>query len=151
MRFSRFTVGSAVSTTVSQLVLTGTYGWLGAGAAVASSLAFLAGAIPAFLINWHWTWGRRGRPDVIRELVPYLVITIGGGFAATSLTALADRFIDPLISGRAWQTVVLDGVYLASYGLLFVIKFALLNRTLAPGRGQRDEPDIDVAGAGSPA
>jgi len=130
IRFSKFTAGSAVSTTVSQLVLTTTYGWIGVGATLATVLAFVAGAVPAFLINWHWTWGRRGRPALVREVMPYLMITIGGGFAATSLTAVAERLVVPLATGRVWQTVVVDAAYLASYGVLFVVKFALLDRTL---------------------
>lgn len=134
VRFSRFTVGSGVSTLLSQVTLTGLYGLGMANAPSAAVLAFVAGAIPNALINWRWTWGRHGRPTVVRELMPYLAVTVGGGVAATLLTTAADRALAPLVTDRAWHTVVLDLAYLSSYAALFVVKFALLDRIL------RDRP-----------
>ena len=130
IRFSIFTVGSVCSTLISQLVLTAVYWGGGKGAAYASLLAFVAGAIPNFLINWHFTWGRRGRPALVSELLPYLAIVIGGGLAATAMTTLADHLLTPLLSGRGGRTIALDLVYLSSYALFFVVKFALLNKVM---------------------
>jgi putative flippase GtrA len=134
VRFSRFTVGSVVSTLLSQATLTGLYGLGMANATEAAVVAFVAGAIPNFLINWRWTWGRHGRPALVRELVPYLAVIIGGGVTATLLTTVTDRMMGPLVTDRAWHTVVLDVAYLSSYALLAVAKFALLDRIL------RDRP-----------
>ena len=130
IRFSIFTVGSVCSTLLSQLVLTAVYWGGGEGAAYASVLAFVAGAIPNFLINWHFTWGRRGRPALAGELLPYLAIVIGGGLAATALTTIADHLLTPLLVGRGDRTIALDVVYLSSYALFFMIKFALLNKVM---------------------
>jgi putative flippase GtrA len=121
-------VGSVASTVLSQLTLTGLF-WLGGvNATTASILAFVAGAIPNFVLNWRWAWGRSGRPAVLAELAPYLAIIIGGGLAATALTTLTDHVLGPLIAERGARTIVLDIAYLSSYGLLFVIKFALMDR-----------------------
>lgn len=147
IRFSRYTVGSLVSTVASQLTLTGLYGLGGMNATTASILAFAAGAIPSFVINWHWTWGRQGRPTLLRELAPYLVIIIGGGLAATALTEATEWLVAPLITSRGWRTIVLDLAYLSSYGALFVVKFALLNRVL--GSRRRDAAQVTRAGEAS--
>ena len=128
LRFSKFTAGSIVSTILSQVALTGLYGWGHVDVTIASLVAFVVGAIPNFLINWKWTWGRNGRPALVRELVPYIAVIVGGGLAATALTTLTDHVLAPLITDHAWRTVFLDGAYLASYALLFVVKFALLNK-----------------------
>ncbi|HVV23170.1 MAG TPA: GtrA family protein [Pseudonocardiaceae bacterium] len=128
MRFSKFTAGSVFSTLLSQAVLTGMFGWGHTSATVASLAAFVAGAIPNFLINWKWTWGRNGRPALVRELVPYIAIIVGGGLAATGLTTLTDHVLAPLVTDRAWRTVTLDAAYLSSYAILFVLKFALLDK-----------------------
>jgi putative flippase GtrA len=128
IRFSKFTVGSVVSTLLSQVTLTGLYGLGMANATAAAVLAFIAGAIPAFIINWWWTWGRHGRPALVRELVPYLAVIIGGGLAATLLSTVTDHALAPLVTDRAWRTVALNAAYLSSYALLFVVKFALLDR-----------------------
>ncbi|HWC81979.1 MAG TPA: GtrA family protein [Pseudonocardiaceae bacterium] len=150
IRFSIFTVGSVVSTLISQLVLTLMYWGGGHGAALASVAAFIAGAIPNFLINWRFTWGRRGRPALLAELLPYLAIVIGGGLAATALTTIADHFLTPLLTARGGRTIVLDVVYLASYALFFVLKFALLNKVFTRSRtAPRAQSPEQAAGGGS--
>ena len=116
------------SSSTFQVALTGLYGYGHVNVTIASLVAFVVGAIPNFLINWKWTWGRNGRPALVRELVPYIAVIVGGGLAATALTTLTDHVLAPLITDRAWRTVFLDGAYLASYALLFVVKFALLNK-----------------------
>ena len=106
-RLGQFAVGSVVSTIVSQATLFGFYNWVHATAWESSAAAFVAGAIPAFLINWHWTWSRTGKPALFTELLPYLLITFTGGLAATGLTTLADKLINPLIEGRGGRSLVL--------------------------------------------
>ena len=84
VRFSKFAAGSVAATVLSQLTLTGLF-WLGGvNATTASLVAFVAGAIPNFVVNWKWTWGRSGRPALVRELLPYIAIVVGGGLAATA-------------------------------------------------------------------
>jgi putative flippase GtrA len=116
------------ATVLSQLTLTGLF-WLGGvNATTASLVAFVAGAIPNFIVNWKWTWGRSGRPAVLRELLPYIAIIVGGGLAATALTTLTDHVLAPLVTDRGARTITLDIAYLSSYAILFVLKFALLDR-----------------------
>lgn len=128
VRFSKYAVGSVGATVLSQLTLTGLFGLGGVNATVASLTAFVVGAIPNFVLNWTWTWGRSGRPALVRELLPYLAIVIGGGLVATGLTTLTDHVLAPLLAERAARTVVLDLAYLSSYAVLFVLKFALMDR-----------------------
>jgi putative flippase GtrA len=128
VRFSKFAAGSVAATVLSQLTLTGLF-WLGGvNATTASLVAFVAGAIPNFVVNWKWTWGRSGRPALVRELLPYIAIIVGGGLAATALTTLTDHVLAPLVTDRGARTITLDIAYLSSYAILFVLKFALLDR-----------------------
>lgn len=140
IRFSKFTASSILSTLLSQATLTGLYGWGHTSATIASLVAFVVGAIPNFLINWKWTWRRNGRPALVRELLPYVVIIVAGGLAATGLTTLTDHVIAPLLTNHVWRTVILDIVYLASYAVLFVVKFALLNKVFAIRRQSDGTP-----------
>jgi putative flippase GtrA len=140
LRFSRFTAGSLVSTLLSQGTLTALYGWLHTSATTAGLVAFVVGAIPNFAINWKWTWGRAGRPALIKELLPYLAIIIGSGLAATALTSLTDHVLAPLVTDHGWRTLTLNAAYLASYALLFVVKFALLDKVFGKGRKKNPEP-----------
>jgi putative flippase GtrA len=124
------------ATLLSQLTLTGLF-WLGGvNATTASLLAFVAGAIPNFVVNWKWTWGRSGRPALLRELLPYIAIITGGGLAATALTTLTDHVLAPLVTDRGARTITLDIAYLSSYAILFVLKFALLDRVFGARRSK---------------
>jgi putative flippase GtrA len=134
VRFSKFAAGSVAATVLSQLTLTGLF-WLGGvNATTASLVAFVAGAIPNFIVNWKWTWGRSGRPALLRELLPYIAIIVGGGLAATALTTLTDHVLAPLVTDRGARTITLDIAYLSSYAILFVLKFALLDRVFRRGK-----------------
>jgi putative flippase GtrA len=134
VRFSKFAAGSVAATVLSQLTLTGLF-WLGGvNATTASLVAFVAGAIPNFVVNWKWTWGRSGRPALLRELLPYIAIIVGGGLAATALTTLTDHVLAPLVTDRGARTITLDIAYLSSYAILFVLKFALLDRVFRRGK-----------------
>ncbi|HEY1570720.1 MAG TPA: GtrA family protein [Pseudonocardiaceae bacterium] len=150
VRFSKFTVGSIVATLLSQATLVGLYGWGHTNATIASVVAIVVGAIPAFLINWKWTWGRDGRPSLVREVLPYVVIIAAGGLAATGLTTLTDHVIAPLVTtNHAWRTVILDVVYVGSYAALYVVKFALLNKVFTTHKQPDDQQEKAAAGQGA--
>lgn len=104
------------------------FGVLAASAMVSGTVAFLAGAVPNFLIHRFWTW-RRGGPVGIRgELVPYLAVIIFSGLVAIGITAGVDRLIGETIHDRALRTLVVAVAFNASYLPLFILKFALLDR-----------------------
>src|SRR5258706_6906270 len=89
VRVSRYTVASIVAFATSEVVLLVTFGTGLLDASVASVVAFVAGAIPNYLLNRRWVWGQRGRVRVGRELVPYIAISLVTLIAAAAATGLA--------------------------------------------------------------
>lgn len=126
--FTRFAVGTVVSTTCSQLTLVLLFGVLDASAAVSGAVAFVAGAIPNFLIHRFWTWRRSGPVGMRRELVPYLAVITFSGLMAVGITTGVDRLLGHAIADHALRTAVIAVVYGLSYLPVFVLKFALLDR-----------------------
>lgn len=126
--FTRFAAGSAVGTVCSQLTFLLLFGLMGTPAAVSGAAAFLAGAVPNFVIHRFWTWRRSGRVGVRREIAPYLAVIALNGLVATGVTAGTDRLVGGSIDDHAVRTVVLAVIFGASYVLLFVLKFAVLDR-----------------------
>lgn len=140
IRLARFTVASAIATGLSQLVLLSVY-WMGlTDAAAASTLAFLAGSVPHFLMVRYWAWRDTDPGRLPRQLTTYFTVTLAGGVASILLTTLAEQLLLPLVSGQGWQAVVLTLSYLAASGPVFLIKFALFDRVFA-NRAQRANPD----------
>jgi putative flippase GtrA len=138
--FTRFTVGSAVATAASQLAFLLLFGILGASAAVSGAVAFAVGAVPNFVISRCWTWQRTGRVGVRSELVPYLAVITVNGLLATGGAVGIDRLLGSTITDHAARTVVLATAFGAGYVLLFVLKFALLDRLVfaAPAAAEAD-------------
>jgi putative flippase GtrA len=152
LRFIRFSAASAVSTVASQLTLTGLYALGGSGPTMAGVLAFCAGAVPNYLLNRWWAWRRRGRPALRAELLPYAAVLLGGGLVAVGLTTAVGLLVEPAIQDRAVRAVLLGGAYQGSFALLFVVKFAVLDRVVFR-RDQADsaEPAPADPGDGPPA
>jgi len=140
IRLARFTVASAIATAISQLVLLTVY-WAGlTDAAAASTLAFLAGSVPHFLMVRYWAW-RDTEPGRLRhQLTTYFTVTLVGGVASIALTTLAELLLVPLVSGQGWRAVVLTLSYLAASGPVFLVKFALFDRAFT-NRAQRAYDD----------
>lgn len=137
-RLGRAAATSVAATVVSQIVLL-TVLTTGGVPVLASTLAWAAGAVLNFLVTRRWVWGRTGRPRVRRELLPYLVVIGLGGLASIGLTTLSGSLLTPLNLPHVWWVVLVDGAYVASYALVFVVKFTLLDR-LVFGRAAARTP-----------
>ncbi len=126
--FTRFAAGTVVSTACSQLTLVLLFGVLDASATVSGAVAFVAGAVPNFLIHRYWTWRRSGPVGMRQELLPYLAVITVGGLVAIGITVVVDRLIGGAIEDHAVRTAVIAVVYGMSYLPAFVLKFVLLDR-----------------------
>jgi putative flippase GtrA len=112
----------------SQVAFVLLFGVLAASATVSGAVAFVAGAVPNFLIHRYWTWRRSGPVEIRRELLPYLAVIILSGLVAIGVTAGVDRLIGETIDDRAMRTVIVAVAFNASFVPLFILKFALLDR-----------------------
>ncbi|QRP49022.1 GtrA family protein [Amycolatopsis sp. FDAARGOS 1241] len=126
-RFFRAATSSVAATLLSQAALL-TVLALGGAPWLASAFAFAAGAVLNFFLTRRWVWGRRGRPEVGRELLPYVVVISLGGLASVGLTTLTGHLLAPLALPHVWWVVLIDGAYVFSYALVFLVKFTMLDR-----------------------
>ena len=125
------------SSVIAGLISEGTFAlcfWLGSSATVASLIAFVAGAVPNYLMNRYWAWQRRDRIGGARELVPYLVIIVSTALLATLITNGADALVRGRIESHLARTVLVSAAFLATYGVMFVLKFVLFDRLIFAGR-----------------
>jgi putative flippase GtrA len=117
-----------VSTACSQLTFVLLFGVLQASAATSGAAAFLAGAIPNFVIHRFWTWRRSGPLGMRRELLPYLAVITFSGLVAIGITTGVDRLVGTALHDHVVHTAVIAIVFSLSYVPVFVLKFALLDR-----------------------
>jgi putative flippase GtrA len=146
----RYAAGSGVATACSEGVFLIVYGPFGGSSTLASVLAWLAGAIPNFWLNRNWAWGRSGRPDLVREVLPYVAIILATLGLAVLATGAADRALQDTSISAEGRTLVVGGTFLLVYVAVFVVRFLLLDRLFgssgaAASRGGRDDADHQEA------
>ncbi|MQA01400.1 MAG: hypothetical protein GEV07_01300 [Streptosporangiales bacterium] len=139
VKLSKYTAGSVIATICSEVAFLFVYGVVGAGSTAATVLGWLAGAVPNYFLNRNWTWGRKGRHDLLREVLPYVaIVLVTVGLA--SLSTHAASILVPKVTSIHWLEVGLVGaVFLATYAVLFAGRFVLLDRLFRP-RSRRQVP-----------
>ena len=126
-RLVKFAAVSVVAVVVNQSTLLITFGLLHWPARSANLTAFVMSTIPSFELNRRWTWRRAGRTHVRRELAPFWILAIVGLAASDQATRFAARASEEVAS-RPIRTLVVMMASLATYGVLWLVKFALLDR-----------------------
>ncbi len=128
----RYTAVSAISALISVVILTVVYGVLRLWTEVWSVLFsnVLAG-IPSYLLNRQWVWGKSGRSHVWREILPFWITSLTGiGFALVTASLAHDYAVSHDLHHLA-RTVLVVGANVAAFGIVWLIKFAILNRVFA--------------------
>ena len=137
--WAKYSAASVVATVLSQVAFALCY-WFGTAPIVATSVAWVCGTVPSYLMNRRWTWGHSGRAG--RDLLPYAIIVVTSAVLAGLVTTLTDNAVDGRITSHLWRTVVVTGSYLGTYGVLFILKFVLFDRYVfaKPAAAGADDP-----------
>jgi len=139
-RVLRYGAGSVVATVCSQTTFLVLYGPLAASTTLASVCAWFAGAVPNYWLNRSWTWSRRGRPSLRRELLPYAAIIAGTLGLAIVATAAGAAALDGTSVSHGARTFLVAGIYFSVYAVMFVFRFLMFDRLFASGEGRRVRP-----------
>ncbi len=132
LKVLRYTMVSIISALTSLVILTIVYGVLGLWNEVVSTLfANVMAGFPSYYLNRRWVWRKGGRSHVWREVLPFWVMSITGiGFALYTAT-LARNFADSHHLQHLGRTVLVVGANVAAFGILWLLKFLILNRLFA--------------------
>jgi putative flippase GtrA len=120
-------------------------------AGLAGAVGWLAGAAVSYVVS-RWAWERKGRPDLLRETLPFWLISLCVGVVLTVTSKLAHAEARALGLHRLEEVVFAQGLYLAANCVTFVIRFVIFHYVLfadresgAPGRGTgAEEPAEQV-------
>jgi len=117
-------------------------------AGFAGAIGWLAGAAVSYVAS-RWAWERKGRPQLLRETLPFWAISLGVGVVLTLTSKFAHAEARSLGLHR-WQEVLFaQGLYLAANCVTFVIRFLIFHYFLFADRGA--EAAVRGSGAGEPA
>jgi putative flippase GtrA len=122
---------SVISALTSLVILTIVFGVLRLWGEVVSTLfANIMAGIPSYL-NRRWVWGKSGRSHIWRELLPFWVMSITGIGFALYTASLAHNFAHAHHLQHLPRTILVVGANIAAFGILWFLKFLVLNRLFA--------------------
>ncbi len=91
-------------------------------AVVANVVAVSLGAIPGYLLNRSWVWGRKDSHSVRDEILPFWLYNLAGLAISSTLVTLADLW---------WtSTALVMSANLAAFAALWLGKFFVLEKIL---------------------
>jgi putative flippase GtrA len=122
MRQVRFVMVSAVSVPFSQAVFLLCKEGIELNGTTSNLIAVTLACIPSYLLNRYWVWGKRGRNHFWREVFPFWAMAALGLVLSTIFVWFVDQRTD--------VTVFLMAANLSAFGLLYIVKFLLLDRVL---------------------
>jgi putative flippase GtrA len=126
LKIWRYGAGSIVAFVTSGVAFYICIDLFGLGAITCSVIAFVAGAIPNWILNRRWAWQKRGREGVGRETTLYVVVSVISLVASavvTKLTALAAAN-----AGHFWRSALVTLSYLFSVVVLSALKYLAYDR-----------------------
>ncbi|MDP8988255.1 MAG: GtrA family protein [Actinomycetota bacterium] len=127
----RYSLVSVVAVAVSQVVLLVCNGLLDWAPVPSNVTAVAIGSVPSYALNRAWVWGKRGRNDVWREVVPFWAFAFSGLAFSTLLVYLAARWSDAVL--------VVNAANLTAFGILWVAKYFFLDSLLFSVAGDDSE------------
>ncbi len=125
----RYTMVSVISALTSLAILTIVFGVLQLWGEVVSTLfSNIMAGIPSYYLNRRWVWGKGGRSHIWRELLPFWVMSITGIGFALYTASLAQHFANTHHLQHLARTALVVGANIAAFGILWIVKFLILNR-----------------------
>jgi putative flippase GtrA len=122
---ARYTAVSAVAVVVTQSMLVLFNGVLGVGPVLSNLLAVSVSAVPAFILNKRWVWGKGGRAHVRREVLPFWGFTLLGLGISSGLGVVAH--------GLSEGTLAVMAANFLGFGVVWVAKFLFLDALIFGG------------------
>ena len=135
-RFSRFVPVAIVSFAVSEAVVVSLV-WFGH---VTGGLAGLAGWFSGALVSYvlsRWAWERKGRPHLLKETLPFWLVSVGAAIVLSSATHFAGLWATEMNLSHSERTLFVATAYFVANCLTFITRFAIFHYLLFADRGSR--------------
>src|SRR5579863_5932415 len=139
VRFGRFAVAALAAFVTTEIVFTICAGPLGLSATWATLVAWFSGALVSYILS-RWAWKRKGRPSLLKETLPFWVVSA----MVIAILTLANKFgyhsAGWMRLTGAERVLYLDAVYgVANLGT-FELRFLFFHYVLFAGSPGRPAP-----------
>jgi putative flippase GtrA len=141
IRFGRFAVAAIAAFATTEIVFTICAGPLALSATWATLLGWLAGALVSYILS-RWAWKRKGRPNLLKETLPFWVVSAMVIVVLTLATKFGYHSATWIHLRGAERVLYLDAIYgVANLGT-FVLRFLFFHYVLFAGSAGRPAPAV---------
>lgn len=119
----RYTLTSVISVVISQIILAFCFMALGMAAKTSNITAVSISAVPSYVLNRRWAWGKRGKSHLWKEVVPFWALALLGLAFSTWAADWAETRFDR-------NALAVNIAALGAFGILWVGKFVIFNEVL---------------------
>jgi putative flippase GtrA len=145
IRFTRFIRVAIAALAMSELTLAVCDGVFHLTATPAAVASWFTGAVVSYLLS-RWAWERKGKPDVLRETLPFWVVSAIVVVLLTLSTKLGYHFANQMHLHGAKHVAFVGLIYLVANFITFMIRFVIFHYVLfadAPTAGTGPEGAAD--------
>lgn len=128
-QFVRFAMVAVVSLGASEIALFAFIGPLHLTGGVSGVSAAIVGAIVSYFLS-RWAWGRKGRPNVLRETIPFWLVSVGAWVVLGLATKLGLYVAHTLDLHHLKRHLVVGGIYFLANCVTFMIRFLIFHYVL---------------------
>jgi putative flippase GtrA len=147
-RFLRFVPVSLAAVITGQLVLLMLTGPLNLDGFAPGVLASMAAAGVSYILS-RWAWERKGKPDVLRETLPFWAVSIACWIILGLTTDYANSWAKSVDIHHWERHLIVNGAYLVMNCITFVCRFLIFHYALFANRG--DPPTAGLTSGGQAA
>jgi putative flippase GtrA len=136
----RYTLTSVISVVISQSILAFTFGALHWTARSANITAVAISAVPSYVLNRRWAWGKRGKSHFWKEVAPFWILA----FLGLAFSTWAADWAETEFNRNA---IAVNLAALGAFGVLWVGKFIVFIEILFKHHHEvlEDAPALDGA------
>jgi hypothetical protein len=133
VQFARFAGAALAALTATEIVLTVANGVFHLTSTPAALVSWFAGAVVSYALS-RWAWRRTGRPDVLRETIPFWAISAAVIVVLTLANKAGYRSAAWLHLTGAGHVLWVDFIWLLANSGTFLLRFAVFHYVLFSDR-----------------
>ncbi len=109
---------------------------IGVSTTACSVVAFVAGAVPNWILSRRWAWEIKGRVNFGREICGYVLVSALTLLASSEATAWTQHQVQTIPSHYGIRVALVTGSYLGVFAALFLIRFVIYEHWIFSGRSR---------------
>jgi putative flippase GtrA len=140
-RFTRFIPAALAAVLTSQVVLGLLTGPVNLSAGASGVIAAMTAALVSYLLS-RWAWERKGKPDLLRETLPFWAVSLAVWIILGLTSHFASVWAHSMGYTHLKKHLVVQGAYLLMNCVTFMARFLIFHYVLFASKDHEPPPPV---------